>query len=1023
MPSVRITTLGGLAITLDGQPIEWLSSQRMRVACLVYIAVERDVSRDRLLGLFWPEAGGDRARASLNQCIYTIRQSLGESVVDTAGDRVRISAEVDVDVSAFTAAAANQHLAHALEYYQGRFLHDAALPGSAEFEQWIDSKRVLLDRLHRRVRRNELDRLLAMGDRAEALAVAQRWCDLDPDEDEAHHRYIAVLIDSGQRTQAIRHFEQYCERLRASELEPLDETAALIASLRNREPVTILTRSAPTPADSALRNAHDSAPLQPTEPARLLAELKRRGVFKAVGMYLLLAWGAIEVSDTVFPNLGLPEWAPSLVTVLALIGLPFCVFFAWQYDITRTGVNRTSHASTGTGAVPRVVPRWVTASIVLVVLLYGGFEVYRRVTPPASLGTVAVFPFCIAGEGLKDEADDVALLIARGIDAIPELQSADPNILIPNAEAAKLHCRDARGSIEVARRLGAKGFILGSLTHTGEEVRAAATLYDLAGAIKWSVDTSAPWSDWGQVVDSLVRKIVEHQGITTNDRMLSVAATTTESKEARKAFLDGERHLRALEWAGAIEDYRKAAQLDTTFALAWFRLAESLGLAGEPMAERLIALQRAQQVATVLPEREQRLLYAFDPSLKGMFKEAADRLRSYLGTYPDDPQAWFWLGEVEYFGGGHLGHDPAEIVRAYRKGAELGSRDALFGLAWSYHDAGDYVRSDSVTRLVMEVGAGGDWVVGLEAAQAFRSGDKERIERMITRIDGLPAPQRTSAPPWGYWAGNYAVAERLAERAFAEKRSESAHTKAMSQLVNIRLMRGKRAAAAKLLERLALSDPTGAVAHRVSMVLDPAVRAPAKELRDLRRQLDSLVENEPPGTPEHARHQPDRLYWLGRIAVLLGDLTAAERYADRVQALPPFNDSPPGNANLAAGIRAHIAIAQADTAGALVWLDRMVFVLPFWVDMPASYRATDERVLRADILARRGRLAEAANWYSWLEVTDAYVLKRRGELAEQLGNRARAIEMYRRLGDLLAECDPELLPTRQFALERLAALR
>jgi hypothetical protein len=43
------------------------------------------------------------------------------------------------------------------------------------------------------------------------------------------------------------------------------------------------------------------------------AELKRRNVFRVAAAHAVVAWLLIEVSDTVFPRLGLPEWTVTTV--------------------------------------------------------------------------------------------------------------------------------------------------------------------------------------------------------------------------------------------------------------------------------------------------------------------------------------------------------------------------------------------------------------------------------------------------------------------------------------------------------------------------------------------------------------------------------------------------------------------------------------------------------------------------------------------------------------------------------------
>ena len=54
----------------------------------------------------------------------------------------------------------------------------------------------------------------------------------------------------------------------------------------------------------------------------LIAELKRRNVFRVAAGYAVVAWLLVQVSTTVLPLFHAPEWiAPTLVLVLAAAGL------------------------------------------------------------------------------------------------------------------------------------------------------------------------------------------------------------------------------------------------------------------------------------------------------------------------------------------------------------------------------------------------------------------------------------------------------------------------------------------------------------------------------------------------------------------------------------------------------------------------------------------------------------------------------------------------------------------------------
>lgn len=50
----------------------------------------------------------------------------------------------------------------------------------------------------------------------------------------------------------------------------------------------------------------------------LFAEVKRREVFNVAAAYGASAFAVLQLTDIVFPNLGLPEWMVTLVVVVAL---------------------------------------------------------------------------------------------------------------------------------------------------------------------------------------------------------------------------------------------------------------------------------------------------------------------------------------------------------------------------------------------------------------------------------------------------------------------------------------------------------------------------------------------------------------------------------------------------------------------------------------------------------------------------------------------------------------------------------
>ena len=77
----------------------------------------------------------------------------------------------------------------------------------------------------------------------------------------------------------------------------------------------------------------------------ILAELKRRKVVRVAAGYVVLAWVVIQAADVIFPALRLPDWTISFVTMLAMLGFPLAVFFAWAYELTPDGLKRDAGAA------------------------------------------------------------------------------------------------------------------------------------------------------------------------------------------------------------------------------------------------------------------------------------------------------------------------------------------------------------------------------------------------------------------------------------------------------------------------------------------------------------------------------------------------------------------------------------------------------------------------------------------------------------------------------------------------------
>jgi len=72
----------------------------------------------------------------------------------------------------------------------------------------------------------------------------------------------------------------------------------------------------------------------------LFTELKRRNVIRVAIAYIAGAWLLTEVSGTLFPVFGIPDWGVRFVVIVLALGLLPALIISWAYELTPEGLKR-----------------------------------------------------------------------------------------------------------------------------------------------------------------------------------------------------------------------------------------------------------------------------------------------------------------------------------------------------------------------------------------------------------------------------------------------------------------------------------------------------------------------------------------------------------------------------------------------------------------------------------------------------------------------------------------------------------
>lgn len=128
--------------------------------------------------------------------------------------------------------------------------------------------------------------------------------------------------------------------------------------------------------------------------SKLFEELKRRKVFRVAGLYAVVAWVLIQVTDVVLPTFGAPAWVNQTVIFLFVLGFIPTLIAAWAYEITPDGVKSDPGSNS---TIPSSIPNQAPQSQLLIyatfalVLLVAGFQIADRFLG-GSAEVVAVAP-------------------------------------------------------------------------------------------------------------------------------------------------------------------------------------------------------------------------------------------------------------------------------------------------------------------------------------------------------------------------------------------------------------------------------------------------------------------------------------------------------------------------------------------------------------------------------------------------------------------------------------------------------
>ncbi|MCH8203462.1 MAG: hypothetical protein IH996_10210 [Proteobacteria bacterium] len=309
-------------------------------------------------------------------------------------------------------------------------------------------------------------------------------------------------------------------------------------------------------------------------------ELKRRHVVRVGIAYVIGGGLMIELIDTIAPRLGMPDWVPTFIIIVILIGLPIALLFSWSYEMTPQGLKKTHEVDADDSLTPSTGRKLDFVIIGALVLALGYFvwerqQILVAPQPETAEGTpafkaIAVLPFVNLSNDPEQEyfSDGISEELLNVLAKVKGLR------VTSRTSAFAFKGKDTPIP-DIAAALGVQYVLEGSVRRDAGQVRITAQLIDVeTDSHLWSETYDREFSNIFVVQDEIAAKVVEQLKVT----LLGAAPTVQTADPEAYALVLQARYLGRQRTPDALEKsialLEQALAIDPDYAAAWAGLAD-----------------------------------------------------------------------------------------------------------------------------------------------------------------------------------------------------------------------------------------------------------------------------------------------------------------------------------------------------------------------------------------------------------------------------------------------------------------
>jgi TolB-like protein/Tfp pilus assembly protein PilF len=472
-------------------------------------------------------------------------------------------------------------------------------------------------------------------------------------------------------------------------------------------------------------------------------ELKRRKVYRVAIAYVVASWALAQGLAQVLPVFDIPNSVIRVVIALLLIGFPVALVLAWIFDITPTGIERTSKAEPqATTTLRRRNVFWLAAAGICLSAAAGLFLLPRASARKIDK-SIAVLPF----ENLSDDKENA--FFADGIqDDILTNLSKIGDLKVISRTSVMSYRGKTPNVREIGKDLGVSAILEGSVRREGKRVRVNVQLIDATNeGHLWANNYDRDLTDVFAIQTDLAHEIADalQARLSPTEKAL-ISAKPTENNEAyllamqsQELFYRPDRFRDTVLKAEQILE--EATKLDPKYAAAFAGLGNVenwIYHSFDPTPARRdkakAAVDAAIRLNPNLPEAHLSLgfFYYYCDRDDQHYQRALDEFAVAQRSFPNNAEVYLAIGAIERRQGKW-----AQSTASMEKAATLDPKNAwvLQNLAINYEAVRKYELADKTLDRAMAAAPESFGIRALKAKLAVEwRGDLSPAEQALARV-------------------------------------------------------------------------------------------------------------------------------------------------------------------------------------------------------------------------------------------------------------------------------------------------